>query len=130
MSQPNVQGDDAPVVLVVDDDPTILNLLKLVLPSDGFSVLAASSGVEAIEVFRQATKPVAAVLLDVRMPGMDGPQTLTELRRINPTIRCCFMSGETGEYSSNELCDRTGSPLITKPFQLPELIRVLRELTS
>jgi CheY-like chemotaxis protein len=130
MPPPNAQGDEAPIVLVVDDDPTISTFLKVVLPPDGFSVLVASSGAEAIEVFRQARKPVAAVLLDVRMPGMDGPQTLAALRRMNPDIRCCFMSGETGEYSSKELCDQAGSSVISKPFQLPELVRVLRGLTA
>jgi DNA-binding response OmpR family regulator len=130
MPKPNAHWEGLPVILVVDDDPTILTFLRLVLPQEGFAVLTASNGAEAIEVFRHARNWIAAVLLDVRMPGLDGSQTLTALREIDPEVPCCFMSGDTAEYSSEELCKQSGSSVIGKPFQLSELVSVLRRLSS
>jgi DNA-binding response OmpR family regulator len=129
MPKPNAHWEGLPVILVVDDDPTILTFLRLVLPQEGFAVLTASNGADAIDVFRRARYWIAAVLLDVRMPGLDGPQTLTALREIDPQVPCCFMSGDTGEYSAQELCNQSGSSVIGKPFQLPELVSVLRRLS-
>jgi len=68
------------------------------------------------------------VLLDVRMPEMDGPQTLAALRSINPEVRCCFMSGHTGDYSAEQLLELGASHVFQKPFGLSELAWTLQRL--
>jgi DNA-binding response OmpR family regulator len=70
------------------------------------------------------------VLLDVRMPDRDGPETLAAIRAMAPTVPCCFISGYTGEYTEEQLMDFGASAVIRKPFQVSDLIDRLRQLTA
>ncbi len=65
------------------------------------------------------------MLLDVRMPGMDGPQTLAALKRINPAVLCCFMTGYAGDYTGEGLLALGAVRLFEKPFQLDEIAPAL-----
>lgn len=88
-------------------------------------VWAAGGGEAALEVYRRQQADVAVVLLDVRMPGLDGPRTLAELQRINPQVVCCFMSGHTGSYSVEQLLGMGARHCFNKPFQVDEVCRAL-----
>lgn len=66
------------------------------------------------------------VLLDVRMPGLDGLETLDALRKRDPEVRACFMSGDTGSYEPDELVQRGAAHVIAKPFLLNDLANILR----
>jgi DNA-binding NtrC family response regulator len=121
---------DRPGVLVVDDDPTIGVLLQIGLGQHGFRVFRALSGREACEVLRQHRLEIEVTLLDVRMPDLDGPQTLDALRRIKPQLRCCFMSGGIGGYTPEALYARGATHLFIKPFDLAQLVQALREVLS
>jgi two-component system, OmpR family, response regulator len=116
-------------VLVVDDEPGILKLLDFALRYHAFTVRGAASGKEAVQIYQGHWETIAAVLLDVQMPGQDGPKTLGALREINPEIGCVFMSGNTGRYSSEELLAVGGVRVLQKPFSsLDEVIQSLRKM--
>jgi CheY-like chemotaxis protein len=68
------------------------------------------------------------VLLDVNMPGLDGPTALAWIRRIDPQVRCCFMTGFSAEHSAEELMALGAVRVFDKPFRLDEIIRTLAEL--
>jgi CheY-like chemotaxis protein len=85
-------------VLVVDDNRLVRTMVQLGLERDGFDVWLASNGRDAIHLYRALRDRIAVVLLDVHMPGLDGPATLDALRRLNPDVLVCFMSGDTGDY--------------------------------
>jgi DNA-binding response OmpR family regulator len=116
-------------VLVVDDDRMVRGLLQLWLQQAGFDVWLASDGAEANTFYQQQMEHVDVVLLEVRMPGLDGPETLAALRRQNPQVRGCFMTGHTGAYSEQELLQCGAALVITKPFHLQTLANALRLLT-
>jgi CheY-like chemotaxis protein len=120
------QPCDKPGVLVVDDEQMVRIMLQLSLERNGFDVWLAGSGQEAIDLYRQHTDKIAVVVLDVRMPGLDGPHTLEGLRELNPDVQACFMSGETGAYEPEELLQRGAAYVIAKPFLLDELANILR----
>lgn len=120
----------APGLLVVDDDAILLPLLRTFFNLQGFLVWACSSGAEAVSVYRQNQRGIDIVLLDVRMPGLDGPQTLAELRSINPTVRACFMSGHLGDYTPEQLHAMGAVRLFDKPFQLAALADELRRIVA
>jgi CheY-like chemotaxis protein len=82
-------------------------------------VVLASNGPDAIEILRQQS--IDVVLLDVQMPGMDGPQTLTVLNELQIPVRCCFVTGNIGKYTSDELLRLGATGIVQKPFQLHEL---------
>ena len=120
-----------PGILVVDDDDGIRGMVAFYLDRHGYTVWQAANGQEAVEVYQQHRDAIAVVLLDVRMPGLDGPQALQALRVINPEIRCCFMTGESGPYTLEELYRLGAIRVFRKPFaSLPELVQVLGELVQ
>src|SRR4051794_38680528 len=104
-----------PGILVVDDDPSILRMLRAALPQLGYAAYLAENGREAREVFRRAHDHITLVLLDVRMPDLDGPATLAALRDLDPHVRCCFLSGESGDYSEEQL-RALDALVLHKPF--------------
>jgi CheY-like chemotaxis protein len=117
-------------VLVVDDEHLVRIMVQLGLERNGFDVWLASGGREAIGLYRKHRDSIAVVLLDVRMPGLDGPQTLDALRELNPGVRACFMSGDTGAYELDGLRERGAVCVIAKPFHLEDLANVLRLVTQ
>jgi CheY-like chemotaxis protein len=119
-----------PGVLVVDDEHMVRALVQLGLERSGFDVWLASGGREAIQLYREHRDSIAVVLLDVRMPGLDGPQTLEALREMNPAVRACFMSGDMGAYGPEGQRQRGAACVVAKPFQLADLANVLRLVTQ
>jgi len=117
-----------PIILVADDEPLIRDLLLRYLSAHDFHPLLARNGQEALDIYRAKGEEIALVLLDIRMPGLSGPETLTAIQAINPRVRCCFMSGDFGVYSPEELQARGALHLFTKPFLPRELVSVLRRL--
>jgi CheY-like chemotaxis protein len=120
--------ESRPVVLVVDDVDAVRRSLARLLRQAGFAVLTAGSGREALALYREQRHTIAAVLLDVCMPGLDGPQTLAALRLLNPRVRCCFMSADTGSYQGAKLLALGAARVLTKPFQPDEVTGVLWQL--
>lgn len=118
------------VVLVADDSEAVLGVLGMALRQQGFTVLSAGSGQEAVVLYRSHCSTIHLVVLDVRMPGVDGPQTLSALREINPDICCCFMSGDTGKYTDQELLALGATAVFHKPFRLLSVAMELWELAS
>jgi CheY-like chemotaxis protein len=117
-------------VLVADDDEGIRALLQMALPLFGLTVLVAVDGEEAIETYRRLSSTIDLVLLDVQMPpGMDGPEAAPILRTLNPDLRFCFMSGDSGTYSTAALLALGAVRVFHKPFpDLEAFARELREL--
>jgi CheY-like chemotaxis protein len=137
-SVPTIDSPDFPTyeaprklgVLVADDDSLVRTMLRVGLQLYGFQVYLAGNGREALEVYRQHRDVIDVVLLDVRMPGLDGPHTLEELRLLTPDIRCCFMSGETGRYPFESLEQWKPDHFFSKPFSLPLVARALCDLAT
>jgi CheY-like chemotaxis protein len=129
---PTAQQDPAgkPGILVVDDEPLLLTVLESGLRAHGFTVWVAANGWQAQEVYRSHLKEIAVILLDVRMPGMDGPQTLAALRQVNPAVRCCFMTGNMGLYTPEDLLALGAVQIFPKPFDLPQMAEALWQLAA
>jgi DNA-binding NtrC family response regulator len=117
-------------VLIVDDEPAIRVLLERYCMLNGLQPVLAASGAEAVEIYRREGEKIGVVLLDVRMPGMSGPATLEVLRRLNPQVRCCFMSGDLGDYTAEELRQQGALHLFNKPLPLRELIAALQAIVA
>jgi CheY-like chemotaxis protein len=112
-------GGSPPVnktILVVEDELALGKMLCMVLRRDGFQAYHATDGAQAIELYKQHGPAIDLVLMDVRMPGKDGVQTLEVLQGINPRVRCCFMSGETGHYTIPVLLEKGAIDVLLKPF--------------
>jgi CheY-like chemotaxis protein len=105
-------------------------MLDVALRQQGFTVWLASNGQEALDLYQQHRDALPVVLLDIRMPILDGPQTLAALRQLDPDVRCCFMSAHSGDYSHDSLRELGAVHVFTKPFKLTEVIQAVVELAD
>jgi CheY-like chemotaxis protein len=121
-------GPRRPEVLVVEDEPAVLKMLDVALRHYGFCVWCAANASEAVHLLEQQKGTVDVALLDVQMPGVDGPKTLAALRTIKPDLPAVYMSGSTGSYSVDDLL-RTGAVrVLQKPFaSMGDLAQVLSQ---
>jgi CheY-like chemotaxis protein len=99
------------VILLVEDEPSLLAVTRRVLVSIGYAVLAAGSPEEAQRIASGQTAPIDLLLTDVVMPGMNGQRLAATLRQRQPGLRCLFMSGYPAEAVLEE-----GAHFIQKPF--------------
>ena len=125
----SVQPSAAPPgILVADDDENIRFLLRLTLRQAGFDPLLAADGHAAVELFRRHRDRIQVVLLDVKMPGLDGPGALAQIRQIAPQVPFCFMTGHAAHYGADNLLALGAARVFEKPFDLDDLIETLGEL--
>jgi CheY-like chemotaxis protein len=85
--------EEGGLALVVDDDPMVRNMVQIMLRRMAYEVIAAGDGYEAVEMFRARKDEINFVLLDLSMPGMDGWETLAQLRSLRPDIPVVLVSG-------------------------------------
>ncbi|EFI36339.1 multi-sensor hybrid histidine kinase [Desulfonatronospira thiodismutans ASO3-1] len=113
-------------ILVVDDEPEIRELTREALESLGYSARVASSGEEALDIYKQQGENVDLVLLDLNMPGMGGRKCLQELLHLDPRVRVLIASG----YASNglDVLNIGSRGYLGKPYQINELAAKIREV--
>lgn len=112
-------------ILVVDDDPWVRILARDMLADEGYRVLEASDGHDAIRVAAQHPGPIHLLLTDVVMPGMDGCELGAGLTALLPGIKIMFMSAYDRDFLVARGLDPSG-PVITKPFTVEYLSRRVR----
>jgi two-component system, cell cycle sensor histidine kinase and response regulator CckA len=116
-----------PTVLVVDDEPLVRKMVALMLEKDGFSVLTAGNGPDAIHLSRSHRGRIDLLVSDVRMPAMDGCTLASELQAENPTLPVLLISG----YCENEPAEhRRRFPILPKPFSVSSLLLLVRGLLN
>jgi CheY-like chemotaxis protein len=117
-----------PGILVGEDEALVRSMLEVGLRQHGFAVWLAANGLEAIEVYHRHRDAIDLVLLDVRMPGLDGPKTWGLLERLNPSLRCCFMTGDLGRYTEAELLQLRAAHVFRKPFKIDQVAALFLQL--
>jgi len=116
-------------VLVVDDEPDTLELVKLVLESAGFDAILVNNGVEALARIEDEKPDV--VLLDIMMPDMDGWDVFRKIKERNPTIPIAILTAKAQNIDKLlGLHVLKADDYITKPFGKNELIGKVRKLTG
>lgn len=127
---PSVQPNDSGLfrVLLVDDEAGVRRSISRLLRRSGFAVTEASGGEAALESLRLGRYDV--VLSDLRMPGLSGEQFFARIQREFPamTNRVIFTSGDTLREETQRFLQASGCPALQKPYELAELIKVLRSL--
>jgi CheY-like chemotaxis protein len=107
-------------VLVVDDEPLVRQLVQTALEHDGYAVLAAASGDEAVAMEQEHPGRIDLVLTDVTMPGLRGHELVPLLAARRPGLHALYMSGYADVSPAHV------SPLLQKPFGLSELRDAVR----
>ena len=123
-------GLDAHIVLVVEDEPSVRNLVRRSLEAVGLTVLEATNGRQALETVATMREPPSLVLTDVIMPGLNGRELSEALALTQPDLPVLFMSGYTGDdVLARSLLPAT-APFIQKPFAPEELVTRVRMLLA
>lgn len=118
---------DRRTVLVVDDQDGMLALVSAFLGNGGYRVLEASDGREALDICRRRQDEIDPLLIDVRMPVMDGPELQRQVAELYRGISVLFMSGLAPEWAAQQGVPE-GADLIEKGFTPDELNRRVREI--
>ncbi len=108
-------------ILVVDDEPNILEVTEEMLQSMGYNVLTAVDGREAISVFEQNGHLVDLIILDMIMPGFSGGETFDRIKKIQPGARILLSSGYSIKGEAQKIMDRGCDGFIQKPYNLEKL---------
>ena len=112
-------------ILAVDDEPTILALAKDVLELEGYVVLVARNGEEALGIYRESQGGIDLVLLDLTMPVMGGVECFHRLKEIDPAVRVVISSGFTSESATVGLLRDGALDCLQKPYEIQALARVV-----
>ena len=113
------------LILVVDDEATICEITKNTLNSHNYKVLTASDGIGALAIYAQHKERISLVLIDMMMPGIDGPSTILKLQRINPEVKIVAMSGLMAHGSTIQHQNLQIQGFLSKPFTTEILLNTI-----
>lgn len=113
-------------ILIVDDDPSIRHMLSRVLVDEGYEVALAANGRDGLNIAQEGN--VALVLLDLKMPGMSGPETLAEFAVSHPQVPVIIISAfAQGESAWGCASARAW---LQKPLDFPSLVELIKRLAT
>jgi len=111
-------------ILVVEDDEMLRTLLQIALESCGYTVLASAGGPAALELANRHSEPIALLVSDVTMPGMEGPELARRLAAIQSGLKVLLLSG----YVQDPALLDAGVEFLQKPFRPSALVARVREI--
>jgi CheY-like chemotaxis protein len=120
------QNDET--VLVTDDESMVLDLVRTLLQAQGYKVLLAADGPEAIRISKEHPGAIDLLLTDMVMPGMSGPELAKELMARRPLMKVLYMSGYTEYAVVNQGVMERVQSFIWKPFSNAALAQKVREV--
>lgn len=115
-------------ILLAEDDQILLEMTTTIFESNGYRVLGASDGVEAVDIFKKQGDGIDLVILDAVMPKMTGKQAWEEISKLRPGVRVCFISGYADQKIGGKLAVDNSVQLILKPVMPEELLQKVREI--
>jgi DNA-binding NtrC family response regulator len=116
-------------ILVVDDEPEVRKLVTAMLTRNGYKVLTADSGENAVRLFKN-NPGVELLLTDVVAPGMSGPMIADEIAALKPDIKVLFMSGYDGTQVVQRYVVERNYSLLIKPFTMEQLESKVKEVLA
>jgi PAS domain S-box-containing protein len=118
------------MILLVDDEVSILTITGQTLQAFGYRVLTATNGAEAVALYAQHRENIAVVLTDMMMPFMDGPTTIYAMLKINPDIKIVAASGLAATGGTTKAPAPSVKHFLTKPYTAEALLEVLRQILT
>lgn len=119
---------ESPTILVVDDEPDIVEIVSEVLAAAGYRVLSAGDGQTATTVFAEHSASISAVVLDLTMPRKPGLDVLRDIRQISRDVPVVLSSGFSEDDVASQLDGLAVSVFMRKPYRFRELLAQLDAL--
>ena len=120
--QPSVSRGRGETLLVVDDEPEILEIIGTVLRQNGWNVVTAADGVEGVAAFLTHSGQIQALVTDMVMPNMDGLGLIRSVRKLAPALPILVSTGYSNEESRGELSELRVNGFLKKPFSARQLV--------
>jgi signal transduction histidine kinase/ActR/RegA family two-component response regulator len=126
VQQPPAQGRET--ILLVEDEPSVLNMASMLLTRQGYTVLAADTPSKALNLAREHAGEIALLMTDVVMPEMSGRELSEQLMLLHPRLKRLFMSGYTSDIIAHHGVIDEGVHFIQKPFTISDLATQVRKV--
>jgi len=118
----------AETIIIVDDEPDIIDIGQNTLEQFGYTVLTARSGEEAVEIYTRQGDRIDLVILDLGMPGMGGEKCLRELLHMNPAVKVLIASGYAATQTVHSILEAGATGFMAKPYRLEDMLKKVREV--
>ena len=115
-------------ILIADDEEGLRFSLAMILEIHGYAVETAADGESAVKTFKNGA--FDAVLLDIRMPKMNGVETLKKIRKIKPSVSVIMMTAYADSVLIEEALKEGANACVGKPFEPEEVVGIIKELTD
>jgi two-component system, chemotaxis family, CheB/CheR fusion protein len=129
MAAPVAQRETG-TILIVEDDLALQGMARRILESAGYTVLCAENGLEGVDMFRQHANTIAAVLLDMTMPVMDGKEAFGRIREIRPDVAIIVSTGYSESTTQELFGNSTKVAFVQKPYTAARLVEQIRAIAS
>ena len=115
-------------ILVVDDEIELLSLMKQVLEDEGYQAFSAANGADGIRLNEREHPDL--IILDLRMPEMDGIETLRQIRKKDDKVKVVILTGYGSPDTIRDAADLDVSEYLSKPFENDHLVHIIGELLA
>lgn len=115
-------------ILIIEDEEVLRTMLENILKNFNFNVLKAENGRDGVEVFQKNKDEIAVVILDMKMPVMNGREAFIEMKKIDDSVKVLVSTGYGSNEEAQEILDLGAKDLLTKPFRMKELINKIKNI--
>jgi CheY-like chemotaxis protein len=127
----SVDRGNGKLILVADDEQVLLRLTQRILRLNGFRVLEARNGREAVDLYRQHQAEIDLVILDAMMPALSGLEACQHIRQVNPEAKIILSTGHAeGDDIYNRIMALSRVHFVQKPYSAQQLVALVREVLS
>ncbi len=121
-------GPGAATILLAEDDEIVRSSLRLLLESNGFTVIEAHDGAEALRLFRTQQSTINLLVTDLAMPNLNGRELAERVKALRPDLPIMFISGKRSSPLLKKAVLKEGSHFLSKPFSYTMLLQKVRDL--
>ena len=124
-NEPKGNGE---TILIIDDEPSFVEITKILLTHSGYTILTAKNGIEGIERFKNNIQSVKVIVCDLNMPKMGGNSAVQTFLSLNPDIKILIISGSIEEDKIPKYLEPGKIEFLHKPFMTETLLQILARL--
>ncbi len=115
-------------ILVVDDEPVMRIIYQQLLEEQGYTAITAENGKEGVAKFLENRDELIGVIMDLKMPEMDGKEAFANIRKFDTALKVVFVSGYLGKTSEQELLDMGAAAVLSKPFRKRSFVKKIESI--
>lgn len=121
-------GENKETILIVDDEEMLREILQESLRDEGYNILSASDGIEALKIYADQMHIISLVITDLGMPNMGGEELFAKLQAMNPKVKVIISSGFLDNSTRSDLLRKGIKDVLTKPYRFDMIFSTIRRI--